>query len=81
MGVMALPAPEGFFIIDPTRWSLPTRYFFEAVGKKVEKVRDLPTFPNPPSCILDTAAIPLGMFLGRFHAGQLSLMAPRLIVR
>ena len=73
VGVVARPAPEargeGLFIIDPTGWSLPTRYFFEAVGRKVAKVRDLPTFPNAPVFALDTAAIPLGMFLGGFHAG------------
>lgn len=46
--------------LDPSKWAPPVRNFYESIGKKIAKIRDLPDFPNPPACDLSKAVMPTG---------------------
>ncbi|KAI9710061.1 MAG: hypothetical protein M1812_007525 [Candelaria pacifica] len=42
----------------PYDWSPTLRNYYEAVGSHIAKIRDTPSFPNPPACDLTSATLP-----------------------
>jgi hypothetical protein len=72
--------------IDPNKWADPVRNFFGAVGRRVEKCRESPNFPNAPPCDLSNFTMPVGKdFLSSSSSSSSSSLSssssPKTIIR